>query len=147
MYALLHRLNRPVVAVVAVTAIAGGLRLYHLSTPTERIFDEHFYSKDGCMYAGYSPPECGIHGETEKYWVGVWGESSWEHPQLGKWAVALGVMAFGNTSFGWRFMAAVAGTAGVALTAVIARLLLGCTPSTFVVGLLLATASRDFVPS
>ncbi len=147
MHAFLRRLNRPVVAVVAVTAIAGGLRLYHLSTPTERIFDEHFYSKDGCMYAGYSPPECGIHGETEKYWVGVWGESSWEHPQLGKWAVALGVMAFGNTSFGWRFPAAVAGTAGVALTAIIAQLLFGRPLWTFVAGLLLAVEGLDFVQS
>src|SRR3954468_14621652 len=147
MYAFLRRLNRPVVAVLAVTAIAGGLRLYHLSTPTERIFDEHFYSKDGCMYAGYTPSECGIHGDTEKYWVGVWGESSWEHPQLGKWAVALGVMAFGNTPFGWRFAAAIAGTAGVALTAIIAQLLFGKPLWTFVAGLLLAVEGLDFVQS
>src|SRR5205085_8038929 len=147
MYALLHRLNRPVVAIVAVTAIAGGLRFYHLSTPAERIFDEHFYSKDGCIYAGYTPSECGIHGDTEKYWVGVWGESSWEHPQLGKWAIALGVMAFGNTPFGWRFPAAVAGTAGVALTAVIAQLLFGSALWTFVAGLLLAVEGLDFVQS
>ncbi|HEY2803949.1 MAG TPA: phospholipid carrier-dependent glycosyltransferase [Actinomycetota bacterium] len=147
MYAFLRRLNRPVIAVIAVTAIAGGLRLYHLSTPAERIFDEHFYSKDGCMYAGYSPPECGIHGDTEKYWVGIWGESSWEHPQLGKWAVALGVMAFGNTPFGWRFPAAVAGTAGVALTAIIAQLLFRKPLWTFVAGLLLAVEGLDFVQS
>ena len=147
MYALLHRLNRPVVAIVAVTAIAGGLRFYHLSTPAERIFDEHFYPKDGCIYAGYTPSECGIHGDTEKYWVGVWGESSWEHPQLGKWAIALGVMAFGNTPFGWRFPAAVAGTAGVALTAIIAQLLFRRPLWTFVAGLLLAVEGLDFVQS
>jgi dolichyl-phosphate-mannose-protein mannosyltransferase len=147
MIELLQRFNRPIVAILAVTALAGGLRLYHLSRPAERVFDEHFYTKDGCLYAGYPPTECAIHGDTEKYWVDTWGESSWEHPQLGKWTIALGIKAFGNTPFGWRISSVVFGTATVTLVAVLAQLLFGSALWTFVAGLLLGTESLNFVQS
>ena len=36
-------------------------------------------------------------------------EISWPHPEYGKYAIAVGEAGFGNTSFGWRIMSAIAG--------------------------------------
>ncbi len=145
---LLRRLNRPVFALVAVGIIAAGLRFWHLGTPPERIFDEVYYTKDACLYDGYSWKRCGITSSDEQYWVRQYGEvGSWVHPPLGKWAIAIGEKIFGPTPFGWRFSAAVFGTASVVLTALIAQLLFGSALWTFITGLLLATENLNFVQS
>jgi len=65
----LQRLNKPVYMLLAVAAIAGGLRFWDLGYPEERVFDEVYYSKDACLYAGYSPKTCDISSSDEKYWV------------------------------------------------------------------------------
>lgn len=146
--ALLERLNRPVFALVAVAFIAGGVRFYHLSNPPQRVFDEAYYPKDACLYAGYSWKQCDIDSKDEKYWVRERDEvGSWVHPPLGKWMIAVGEMAFGPTPFGWRVSAAVAGTTSVVLSAYLALLLFRSTVWTFVAGLLLATESLHFVQS
>lgn len=132
---------------MVVAAIAGGLRFHHLDRPRERIFDEVYYSKDGCLYAGYEPGRCAIESADEKGWVENRGETSWVHPPLGKWMIAAGERAFGPDSFGWRVSAAVFGTASVVLVALIAQLLLGSAAWTFLTGLLLATENLNFVQS
>ena len=47
------------------------------------------------------------------------GETSWVHPQLGKWAIAAGILGEGNRPFGWRVSAAAAGTALCVMVALI----------------------------
>ena len=80
----LQKLNKPAVAFLAVAAIAGGLRFWSLSQPTDRIFDEVYYPKDACLFAGYSMKECDVESSDEKYWVGERDEvGSWVHPPLG----------------------------------------------------------------
>src|SRR5438105_305877 len=97
---LLRFLRRPVVAIAVVTAAAGALRLYHLGQPPVRVFDEVYYSKDGCLYAGYTPRQCDLTSSGERLWViterATRGETSWVHPQLGKWAIAAGIKGMGN---------------------------------------------------
>ena len=144
---LLQRLNRPIVAILAVAAIAGGLRFYHLSYPRERVFDEVYYSKDACNYLGEPAKVCGVTSDGEKYWRRTRGEVSWVHPPLGKWAIAVGEKTYGITPFGWRFSSAVFGTLSVVALALIAQVLLGSPLWTFVAGLLLATESLNFVQS
>ncbi len=142
-----QRLNRPIVAILAVAAIAGGLRFYHLSYPRERVFDEVYYSKDACNYLGEPAKACGLTSSGEKYWRRTRGEVSWVHPPLGKWAIAVGEKIYGITPFGWRFSSAVFGTLSVVALALIAQVLFGSPLWTFVAGLLLATESLNFVQS
>lgn len=148
MRSFLAALNRPAVAIAAVAVLAGGLRLYHLSSPPSRVFDEVYYSKSGCVFVGYSNRRCDIASSDEKYWVRTKGETgSWVHPPLGKWAIGLGEGLFGTGPLGWRVSAAASGTLSVVVIAVIAQLLFGSPLWTFVSGLLLATENLNFVQS
>jgi dolichyl-phosphate-mannose--protein O-mannosyl transferase len=140
--------NRPVVALVAVGVLAAVLRVTNLSYPQQRIFDEYYYSKSACIYLGYPNERCDVNSEDERYWRRERGDvGSWVHPPLGKWAIALGELAFGVDPFGWRISAVVFGTATVVLLAAIAHLLFGSALWTFVAGLLLATENLSFVQS
>jgi hypothetical protein len=144
----LQRLNRPVIAILAVTAIAGALRFTHLSRPPELFFDENYYAKAGCILIGGSDHVCRVDSSDEHYWrEHKWDVGSWVHPPLGKWAIGMGEKLFGVTPFGWRFSSAVAGTLIVTLVAVIAQLLFGSALWTFVAGLLLAVENLNVVLS
>ena len=148
MLTFLRKLNRPTVAVIAVGLIAGGLRFTHLSYPPERIFDEVYYSKSACIFLGYSDQRCAIDSADERFWRTDKNDTgAWVHPPLGKWAIAAGELAFGTDPFGWRFSAAVAGTASCVFLAIIVQLLFGSPIWTFTGGLLLATESLNFVQS
>src|SRR2546421_2050784 len=98
--------------VVAATALAGGLRFYHLSAPHAYVFDEVYYAKDGCFDAGFAFRQCHLDSPGE--------QTSTVHPPLGRWIIAGGEVAFGNTSFGWRFSSAVAGTLSVTFLTILA---------------------------
>jgi dolichyl-phosphate-mannose--protein O-mannosyl transferase len=146
--AFLQKLNRPIFALLAVAAIAGGLRFANLAYPPERVFDEVYYPKDACLYLGDSLRECEIKDSGERYWVKERGEvGSWVHPPLGKWMIAGGEAVFGNNSFGWRFSAALFGTLTCVLTAAIALLLFRSVLWSFIAGLLISTESLHFVMS
>ena len=145
---LRDRLNRPVVAVVAVGLLAGVLRFTHLGFPERRIFDEYYYPKSACIFLGYSDARCDINSSGERYWrIARDDTGAWVHPPLGKWMIAAGELAFGTGSFGWRVSSAVTGTLSVVAVAILAQLLFGSALWTFVAGLLLATENLNFVQS
>jgi dolichyl-phosphate-mannose-protein mannosyltransferase len=145
---LLSRLNRPVVAVVVVTALAAFLRFVHLQQPPSFVFDEVYYPKAACILVGWSDETCQIDSSDEKYWRDQkWDVGSWVHPPLGKWQIALGIKAFGMHPWGWRSTSALAGTLVVLFTAVIAQMLFGKPVWTFVAGLLMATEHLNVVMS
>jgi dolichyl-phosphate-mannose-protein mannosyltransferase len=145
---LRDRLNRPVVAVVAVGLLAGVLRFTHLGFPERRIFDEYYYPKSACIFLGYSDARCDINSSSERYWRTARDDTgAWVHPPLGKWMIAAGELAFGTGSFGWRISSAVTGTLSVVALAILAQLLFGSALWTFVAGLLLATENLNFVQS
>ena len=97
------RLNRPVVAIAAVTLLAAGLRIVHLSHPVGYVFDEVYYPKAACILLGWSDETCTIDPGDEHYWrEKKWDVGSWVHPPLGKWEIAMGIKAFGMNEFGWR---------------------------------------------
>jgi dolichyl-phosphate-mannose-protein mannosyltransferase len=141
-------LSRPAVAIVAVAIVAAGIRFVHLSYPHERIFDEIYYSKSGCIFLGYSNQRCDVRSPDEKEWRAQENDvGDWVHPPLGKWMIALGELAFGTGPFGWRVSSAVTGTATVVALALIVQVLFGSALWTFVGGLLLATESLNVVQS
>src|SRR5205814_6031624 len=71
---------RPVLVILAVTALAGGLRFYHLSSPSSYVFDETYYAKDGCLDAGFPFQACHLETANEQTFT--------VHPPLGRWIVA-----------------------------------------------------------
>jgi dolichyl-phosphate-mannose-protein mannosyltransferase len=145
---LVQRLNRPIIALLAVAAIAGGIRFWALSRPTSLVFDEYYYPKAGCIFIGWSNKQCQIQSSDEKYWRNAkWDVGSWVHPPLGKWEIGLGIKAFGMTPFGWRFTTALEGTLVAVLVALIAQLLFGSALWTFVAGLLISVESLNVVLS
>lgn len=145
---LRDKLNRPIVAVVAVGLLAGVLRFTHLGFPEQRIFDEYYYPKSACIFLGYSNARCDINSSAERYWRTARNDTgAWVHPPLGKWMIAAGELVYGTGSFGWRVSSAVTGTLSVVALAVIVQLLFGSPLWTFVAGLLLATENLNFVQS
>jgi dolichyl-phosphate-mannose--protein O-mannosyl transferase len=148
MPSLLARFNRPVVAILAVGLIAGALRFTNLGYPQRRIFDEFYYSKSACIYLGYPDERCDVNSADERYWREHENDTgAWVHPPLGKWTIALGELAAGTNSFGWRVSSAVVGTLTVMLLALIVQLLFASPIWTFAGGLLLAVESLHFVLS
>lgn len=80
------------IAYLLVMAAFIFLRLWRLSLPAETVFDEVYFPKMAHQY--------------------LTGEKFFDiHPPLGKLIIAIGEMAFGNTTLGWRIMPALAGIA------------------------------------
>ncbi|MGI8872052.1 MAG: phospholipid carrier-dependent glycosyltransferase [Candidatus Limnocylindria bacterium] len=95
------------------TLAATLVRVPALNRPIGFVFDEIFYARDACVYAG---GPCGIAELTSR-----------AHPPLGKWMIAAGIKVFGYSPFGWRITAALAGIATVVLLYLLARRLLSGT--------------------
>jgi dolichyl-phosphate-mannose-protein mannosyltransferase len=145
---LLARLNRPIVAILAVAAIAGAVRFVHLSQPSGFVFDEIYYPKAGCIYLGWSDKTCRIDSSDERFWrTEKWDVGSWVHPPLGKWTIAVGIKAFGMNEFGWRVMSALAGTLVAVMVAMMAQLLFDSPLWAFVGGLLISIEHLNVVMS
>ena len=151
------RFAGPTTAVLLVTLLAAGLRLWNLGTPPERIFDEFYYSKSACIFLGWSQERCSVDSEDERYWFRERHDvGAWVHPPLGKWAIALGELAVGtdasdgldaHDAFGFRVASAVAGTLTVTAFAILVQLLFGSALWTLVGGALLATEGLSIVQS
>ncbi|WP_261623361.1 dolichyl-phosphate-mannose--protein mannosyltransferase [Nesterenkonia marinintestina] len=111
---------------LAVTVLAGILRVRDLSFPHRLIFDETYYAKDAyaLLLAGVElewPDEADedfLDGDPRPRMTGDYVV----HPPLGKWLIALGMRLAGeDTAVGWRISAAAAGALGVLLVALIAQ--------------------------
>jgi dolichyl-phosphate-mannose-protein mannosyltransferase len=145
---------RPFVVIAAVTAVAGGLRFYHLSAPHAFVFDEVYYAKDGCFDAGFPYKACQLESPGE--------QTDTVHPPLGRWIIAGAIAVTGKPSdfgcqfgvvsnrchpFSFRVASAVFGTLSVLLLAVLAYRLFWNALWAGVAGLLLATENLNFVQS
>lgn len=145
---ILQRLNRPIIVLVAIGALAALLRFTALSQPAELIFDEVYYATDACLYTGETWKICKVDSHDEKYWVRERGEvGSWVHPPMGKWMISTGIDAFGMTPFGWRFAAAVVGTLAIIFTTGMALLLFKSNLWAFIAGVLLCCDGLFLVQS
>lgn len=148
MPAFVRRLNRPIVAIIAVAALAGGIRLWGLSQPADLVFDEIYYAKSGCVFIGGTDQTCRVESSDEHYWVeNKWDMGSWVHPPLGKWMTGMGIKAFGMDAFGWRLPSAISGTLVAVMVALLAQLLFAKTVWTFVAGAMVAMDGLNVVMS
>lgn len=89
---------------VAILLVASSLRLINLSHPNVYIFDE--------VYHAFTAKEYLLgHIDAWEWWTtppeGVAYE--WTHPPTAKYGMVLGMLLFGEDSFGWRFGSAIAG--------------------------------------
>lgn len=98
---------RPWHIAVMIGLAAQTLFIVNLSRPTKQVFDETHYVT------------------AANYLLTLGGPLNIEHPLLGKEIIALGIMLFGDNSFGWRFFSTIAATAVVVGVFAIAWQLIG----------------------
>ncbi len=123
-----------IAAVILILAVSAGLRLWRLDFPAEYVFDEVYYVKDGRMIVD------GRVGPTNPLYRWIPGDStSWPHPDMGKFAIAAGIILFGDRAIGWRLPAVVAGMVVLVCVYPVARRL-GLSRAWALVALLFAAA-------
>jgi len=137
----------------AVLGVAAATRLIALDQPGTLVFDETYYVKDAAslLQLGYEGawPE----GSNELFAAGEPPTPGTEaafvvHPPLGKWIIALGMLALGpGNAYGWRLGVAVSGILLVAALMVLAHLLWHSTTLTVLAGGLLAIDGNAIVMS
>ena len=119
--------------VAIILLVSAGVRLWHLSTPADYMFDEIYYAKDAkAIVDGRVKPKPPYRWEAGD-------EVSWPHPELGKMAIAAGILLFGDHAFGWRVPSVIAGMVLLACVYPIARRL-GLGPPWALLALLFAAA-------
>ncbi|CAN5576122.1 phospholipid carrier-dependent glycosyltransferase [soil metagenome] len=122
---------------VTLITLAGGLvRFIGLGDAKGQMFDEVYYAKDACLYAGQPSSVCEI-ASPENY----------VHPPLGKWLISAGIRVFGHNEFGWRVASAIAGTLTILLLYLLARNILRSTLGASLASGLLAIDLLAFVQS
>ena len=120
-------------AVALILLISTALRLWQLSTPATMMFDEIYYAKDAKAIVD------GRVGVDGQYRWAAGDEVSWPHPEMGKLAIAAGIVLFGDRAFGWRVPAVIAGIALLACVYPLGRRL-GLSPPWALLALLFAAA-------
>lgn len=135
------------------TLLALLMRLWKLGTPHKLMFDETYYVKDAYSLLTHGV-EMNWAEEANKLFEagdfsGQLGTPAYVvHPPLGKWLIALGMWLFGpESSFGWRFSCAIAGTLAVLLTILIGWRLFQSQALGLIAGLLLAVDGISLVLS
>lgn len=103
-------------ALGVVLALSLLARSWDLQRPREYMFDEVYYAKDAAtiLYGDVSPAAAELRWEPGD-------EVSWAHPEMGKFAVALGILLAGDRSVGWRLPSVAAGMVILACVYPIAR--------------------------
>lgn len=126
------------VVTAAVTALAAGLRFWHLATPRVFAFDETYYAKDAWSlwqhgYAVTWQPKADAAILDGRYSAALQtGDPEMVvHPEVSKWLIGAGEQLFGFDPFGWRFASAVVGTL---MVLVMVRLVRRLTRSTLLGG-------------
>ena len=93
---------------LAILLLASCLRFIHLSYPSTYIFDEVYHAFTAREYLHN-------HIEAWEWWTtppkGVAYE--WTHPPVAKYGMVIGMLFFGENSFGWRFGSAVFGVLSI----------------------------------
>jgi dolichyl-phosphate-mannose-protein mannosyltransferase len=140
-------------ATIAVTMLAGFLRLWKLGRPHAFLFDETYYAKDAwsLIHHGYvtgyvdKADDRILAGQTSGLFTD--SPSMVVHPEAGKWLIGLGEHFFGMDPAGWRVASAVVGTLMVFVMVRLARRLTGSTLLGATAGLLLCFDGLEFVLS
>ena len=138
----------------ALTALIGGLlRFIRLGQPPSLVFDETYYVKDAysLLQSGYERNWAEKANDLFNQGIFTSLETTAEyvvHPPVGKWMIAFGMWIFGsNSTFGWRFTAALVGTISIFVLALIAQKMFQSTILGAAAGLLFAVDGHAIVQS
>src|SRR3954453_8080938 len=124
---------------LAITGVALFMRLWRITRPQAKVFDETYYAPDAWSLLHHGV-EIDTHStSTTPGFVA--------HPPLGKWAIAMGEWVWGDNPLGWRFSAAIVGSLAILMIARIARRLFRSTLLGCIAGLLLSFDGLEFVQS
>ena len=129
-----------------VVLLAAVLRLWSLNNAHDLMnqFDETYYVKDAWTLSRLGYEGAWPSGANERFLSGDVNSFSTDpafvvHPPLGKWIIALGMMAISPTNgWGWRITTAILGTAAVLVLMLIAKRMTRSTTFAVVAGLLMA---------
>ena len=91
------------ILILALMLITTWLKLYRLDMPAEMVFDEVYHARAGGEYLNWIHP------------------FEWVHPPLAKLLIALGVMMYDLTAFGWRMMPLLFGSLFVPFLYILAK--------------------------
>ena len=138
----------------ALTALIGAvLRFVRLGQPPKLVFDETYYVKDAYSYlqSGYERNWAEKANDLFNQGIFTGLEKTGEyvvHPPVGKWMIAFGMWLFGpDSTFGWRFSAALVGTISIFVLALIAQKMFRSTILGAMAGLLFAIDGHAIVQS
>jgi dolichyl-phosphate-mannose--protein O-mannosyl transferase len=137
-------LRLSVVVPLLLVVLAGGLRLFGLSTPKGTYWDENYYAMDAYGYLGGMLPNPGLHLPPVPT---IHAETSWGHPPLGKWIIAAGVGPSGFSDVGSRLPSALFGVAAILLVYLIGMELWGSVLWAGLAGLLVTVDGLHIVQS
>ncbi|HEX4654711.1 MAG TPA: glycosyltransferase family 39 protein, partial [Mycobacteriales bacterium] len=98
---------------LAITGVALFMRLWRITRPPAKVFDETYYAPDAWNLLHH-----GVELDTNSPTT---APGFVAHPPLGKWAIAVGEGIFGNHPLGWRFSSAIVGSLAILMLARIAR--------------------------
>ena len=136
-----------------VMALAALMRFIHLGYPHQLVFDETYYVKDGFSLINHGVELSWAEEPNAAFEAGDFSvlESTGQyvvHPPVGKWLIGFGMWLFGpESSFGWRFSVALAGTLSVLLVMLIARRLFNSVFWASLAGLFMAIDGQALVMS
>lgn len=140
-------------APAAVLGLAAATRLIGLNEPSSLIFDETYYVKDALSLLQLGYEGSWAEDANALFEAGTPGTAGSEgdfvaHPPLGKWVIALGMLALGPESpAGWRLGTAITGIVLVGLVMVAAHLLMRTFSLTIIAGGLIAIDGNAIVMS
>src|SRR5680860_1158730 len=122
---------RHIVLPLLLIAVALGLYLPRFDYPEKYLFDELLFAYTAGEYVDGNPDAflwdhpCSVtnsdagclevNPEADDTPTERVGKYQWAHPPLGKYFIAMGIILFGNDSFGWRIPSVVAGAIGIFL--------------------------------
>lgn len=106
--------------VLAILAFAFLTRLYRVEIPKTYYFDEVYHAVTAKLYARNDPSGYEWWHQAPEPNTAI----EWLHPPLAKLTQAVGILLFGENSFGWRISSVVFGTAVVYITYLLAKKLL-----------------------
>lgn len=102
--------------VVILVVISLGLKFYRLDYPDNYMFDE--------VYFAFTAQEI-AKGDSDSWEMGAKAPQGfafeWSHPPLGKELSALGILIFGDRTFGWRFFQALFGGLGTVVIYIVGK--------------------------
>jgi len=115
-YKVFLRKNKIEIMLFFLLIISLGLKFYRLNNPNSYYFDEIYFAFTAEEMAKGSDIPWGIGGNAPKGFA-----YEWVHPPLGKEISALGILIFGDNTFGWRFFQALFGGFGALFIYLLAK--------------------------